>query len=71
MTRRNRKDAINRRLYKGLILVETAIYRVSCLNQTVSKLPLPLSKAESEITHTKPKLPVATASLECRSEGKF
>ncbi|MFN6465337.1 MAG: hypothetical protein RMZ41_026440 [Nostoc sp. DedVER02] len=29
------KDAINRRLYKGLILVETAIYRVSYLNQTV------------------------------------
>jgi hypothetical protein len=29
------KDAINHRLYKGLILVETAIYRVSCLNRTV------------------------------------
>ena len=29
------KDAINRRLYEGLILVKTAIYRVSCLNQTV------------------------------------
>jgi hypothetical protein len=26
------KDAINRRLYKGLIIVKTAIYRVSCLN---------------------------------------
>ncbi|MFW9264334.1 hypothetical protein [Nostoc sp. CALU 546] len=29
------KDAINRRLYKELIIVKTAIYRVSCLNQTV------------------------------------
>ncbi|MFN6540279.1 MAG: hypothetical protein RM021_028565 [Nostoc sp. EkiNYC01] len=27
------KDAINRRLYKRIILVETAIYRVSCLNE--------------------------------------
>ncbi|WP_335218325.1 hypothetical protein [Nostoc sp.] len=32
----DRKDAMNRRLYKGLIIVETAIYRVSCLNRTVS-----------------------------------
>ncbi|MEH1811152.1 MAG: hypothetical protein V7K26_04325 [Nostoc sp.] len=31
----NHKDAINCRLYKGMIIVETAIYRVSCLNQTV------------------------------------
>ncbi|MBD0301839.1 MAG: hypothetical protein ICV85_06540 [Tolypothrix sp. T3-bin4] len=31
----DRKDAINRRLYKGLIIVKTAIYRVSCLNPTV------------------------------------
>ncbi|MFS0519891.1 hypothetical protein ACEYW6_35065 [Nostoc sp. UIC 10607] len=29
------KDAINRRLYKGLIIVKTAIYRVSSLNRTV------------------------------------
>ncbi|MFN6464249.1 MAG: hypothetical protein RMZ41_020870 [Nostoc sp. DedVER02] len=29
------KDAINRRLYKGLIVVETAIHRVSCLNRIV------------------------------------
>ncbi|MBW4480259.1 MAG: hypothetical protein KME54_26335 [Tolypothrix brevis GSE-NOS-MK-07-07A] len=29
------KDAINRRLYKGLFIVKTAIYRVSCLNRTV------------------------------------
>ncbi|MBD2523761.1 MULTISPECIES: hypothetical protein [unclassified Nostoc] len=29
------KDAINRRLYKGLIIVETAIHRVSCLNRTI------------------------------------
>jgi hypothetical protein len=29
------KDAINRRLYKGLIIVETAIHRVSCFNRTV------------------------------------
>jgi hypothetical protein len=29
------KDAINRRLYKGLILVKTALSRVSCLNRTV------------------------------------
>jgi hypothetical protein len=27
------KDAINRRLYKGLIIVKTAIYRVSCLTE--------------------------------------
>ncbi|MFN6539541.1 MAG: hypothetical protein RM021_024780 [Nostoc sp. EkiNYC01] len=27
------KDAINRRLYKELIVVETAIYRVSCLTE--------------------------------------
>ncbi|MEH1765811.1 MAG: hypothetical protein V7L27_01645 [Nostoc sp.] len=31
----NLKDAINRRLYKRLIIVETAIHRVSCLNRTV------------------------------------
>ncbi|MBW4448422.1 MAG: hypothetical protein KME38_16530 [Spirirestis rafaelensis WJT71-NPBG6] len=31
----DRKDVINRRLYKGLIIVKTAIYRVSCLNPTV------------------------------------
>ncbi|WP_324982949.1 hypothetical protein [Nostoc sp.] len=35
MTRPSSKDAINRRLYKGLILVETAIYCISCLNRTV------------------------------------
>ncbi|MEH1764874.1 MAG: hypothetical protein V7L27_13955 [Nostoc sp.] len=29
------KDAINRRQDKELIIVETAIYRVSCLNRTV------------------------------------
>jgi hypothetical protein len=29
------KDAINRRQDKGLIIVETAIYRVWCLNRTV------------------------------------
>ncbi|MHC5861806.1 hypothetical protein [Nostoc sp.] len=34
----NLKDAINRRLYKRLIIVETPIHRVSCLNRTV--LPL-------------------------------
>jgi hypothetical protein len=31
------KDAIYRRLYKGLIIVKTAIYRVSCPNRTVLK----------------------------------
>ncbi|MEH1770167.1 MAG: hypothetical protein V7L30_27780 [Nostoc sp.] len=31
----NLKDAINRRLYKRLIIVETPIHRVSCLNRTV------------------------------------
>ncbi|WP_267255652.1 hypothetical protein [Nostoc sphaeroides] len=31
----NHKDAINRRLYKGLIIVETSIYRVFWLNRTV------------------------------------
>ncbi|MEH1767838.1 MAG: hypothetical protein V7L27_19325 [Nostoc sp.] len=35
----NLKDAINRRLYKRLIIVETPIHRVSCLNRTVL-LPL-------------------------------
>ncbi len=30
------KDAINRRLYKKLIIVETAIHRVSCLNRTAA-----------------------------------
>ncbi|WP_375494594.1 hypothetical protein [uncultured Nostoc sp.] len=29
------KDAINRRQDEELIIVETAIYRVSCLNRTV------------------------------------
>ncbi|WP_186227743.1 hypothetical protein [[Scytonema hofmanni] UTEX B 1581] len=29
------KDAINRRLYNNKSFVETAIYRVSCLNRTV------------------------------------
>jgi hypothetical protein len=29
------KSAINRRQYEGLIIVLTAIYRVSCLNRTV------------------------------------
>ncbi|MEA5602158.1 hypothetical protein [Nostoc sp. UHCC 0252] len=29
------KDAINRRLYKRMIIVETAIHRVFCLNRTV------------------------------------
>ncbi|QMS89005.1 hypothetical protein HUN01_15865 [Nostoc edaphicum CCNP1411] len=29
------KDAINRRLYKRPIIVEMAIHRVFCLNQTV------------------------------------
>nr|WP_322709097.1 hypothetical protein [Nostoc sp. ChiSLP03a]MDZ8210242.1 hypothetical protein [Nostoc sp. ChiSLP03a] len=27
------KDAINRRLYKGLIIVKTVIYRLCCLTQ--------------------------------------
>ena len=35
MTRPRSKDAINRRLYKNQPFVETAIYRVSCLNRTV------------------------------------
>ncbi|WP_257797997.1 hypothetical protein [Nostoc edaphicum] len=30
-----RKDAINRRQDERLIIVETAIHRVSCLNRTV------------------------------------
>ncbi|MEH1866915.1 MAG: hypothetical protein V7K69_18165 [Nostoc sp.] len=29
------KDAINRRLYNNQSFVETAIYRVSCLNRTL------------------------------------
>ncbi len=29
------KDAINRRLYQRLIIVETVIHRVYCLNRTV------------------------------------
>ncbi|WP_280524437.1 hypothetical protein [Nostoc commune] len=35
MTRPRSKDAINRRLYNNQSFVETAIYRVSCLNRTV------------------------------------
>ncbi|WP_334896820.1 hypothetical protein [Nostoc sp.] len=31
----DQKDAINRRLYNSQSFVETAIYRVSCLNRTV------------------------------------
>ncbi|MBG1268765.1 hypothetical protein [Nostoc sp. WHI] len=31
----NRKDAINRRHDERLIIAETAIYRVSCLNRTL------------------------------------
>ncbi|WP_265275158.1 hypothetical protein [Nostoc sp. KVJ3] len=34
-----RKDAINRRQDEKMIIVETAIYRVSCLNQTVLGVP--------------------------------
>ncbi|MEH1823005.1 MAG: hypothetical protein V7L31_28670 [Nostoc sp.] len=34
-----RKDAINRCLYKRVIIVETAIHRVSCLNRII--LPNP------------------------------
>ena len=32
------KDAINRRLYNNQFFVETAIYRVSCLNRTVLRV---------------------------------
>ena len=31
----DRKDAINRRQDEKMIIVETAIHRVSCLNRTV------------------------------------
>jgi hypothetical protein len=34
------KDAINRRLYQRMIIVETAIHRVSCLNRTVLRIGL-------------------------------
>ncbi|MCL6753875.1 hypothetical protein KBT16_24020 [Nostoc sp. CCCryo 231-06] len=34
----DRKDAISRCLYQRLIIVETAIYRVSCLNRTVLRV---------------------------------
>ncbi|MFN6539925.1 MAG: hypothetical protein RM021_026750 [Nostoc sp. EkiNYC01] len=34
------KDAINRRLYERIIIVETAIYRVSYLNRTVLSVEL-------------------------------
>ncbi|MEH1778993.1 hypothetical protein [Nostoc sp.] len=33
----DRKDAINRRQDERLILVETAIHRVSCLNRVFSR----------------------------------
>ncbi|WP_335219223.1 hypothetical protein [Nostoc sp.] len=40
--RNHYKDAINRRLYKRLIIEETAIHRVFCLNRTVLILfPVP------------------------------
>ncbi|MEH1783284.1 MAG: hypothetical protein V7K67_10510 [Nostoc sp.] len=42
----NSKDAINRRLYKGMIIVETAIYRVSCLNRTVLPVILLTAKVQ-------------------------
>jgi hypothetical protein len=32
------KDAINRRLYEGLMIVETPIYRVSSLNRTLLRV---------------------------------
>ncbi|MDZ8186803.1 MAG: hypothetical protein RMX96_18380 [Nostoc sp. ChiSLP02] len=38
------KEAINRRLYKNQSFVETAIYRVSCLNRTVLDNKSPTSK---------------------------
>ncbi|MEH2091893.1 MULTISPECIES: hypothetical protein [unclassified Nostoc] len=37
------KDAINRRQDEGLIIVKTAIYRVSCLKQTVYAKVFPTS----------------------------
>ncbi|MBN3927966.1 hypothetical protein [Nostoc sp. NMS4] len=32
------RDAINRRLYKGLIIVQTAIYRVFFLNTAIYRV---------------------------------
>ncbi|WP_302480922.1 hypothetical protein [Nostoc sp. TCL240-02] len=37
----DRKDAINCHQDERLIIVETAIHRVSCLNQTVLRYALP------------------------------
>ncbi|MEH2112422.1 hypothetical protein [Nostoc sp.] len=42
----DRKDAMNRRQDKRLIIVETVIYRVSCFNRTVL-LPLPSARHET------------------------
>jgi len=41
------QDAINRRLYKNQSFVETAIYRVSCLNRTVLDDEPPTNKRQS------------------------
>ncbi|MBN3960238.1 hypothetical protein [Nostoc sp. NMS8] len=42
----NFKDAINRRQDKRLIIVETAIHRVSCLNRTVLRSHSPTTKPQ-------------------------
>ncbi|MCL6753763.1 hypothetical protein KBT16_23430 [Nostoc sp. CCCryo 231-06] len=47
------KDAINRRQDEELIVVKTAIYRVSCLNRTV--LP-PLPTPHSQFCAIQPQL---------------
>ncbi|MGF1933834.1 MAG: hypothetical protein RM347_005465 [Nostoc sp. ChiQUE02] len=43
------KDAINRRQDERLIIVETAIHRVPCLNRTVLALFLTPSSVKSKI----------------------
>ncbi|MEH1972223.1 MAG: hypothetical protein V7L02_03160 [Nostoc sp.] len=42
----NFRDAINRRLYNNQSFVETAIYRVSCLNRTVIKVQVDTTKVQ-------------------------
>ncbi|WP_196517463.1 hypothetical protein [Nostoc sp. WHI] len=45
----DRKNVINHRHDERLIIVETAIYRVSCLNRTVLQLHLQRVVSQSEL----------------------
>ncbi|MCW5313863.1 hypothetical protein GTQ43_08600 [Nostoc sp. KVJ3] len=53
-----RKDAINRRQDEKIIIVETAIHRVSCLNRTVLSGEWGMGNGE-EITNAQCSMPNA------------